>query len=155
MELTERLKKVLIYLGAEKNAAELARRMSLKGSQNISNIITRGSIPRIDFIEKMRKAFPNEINYDWLISGEGEMTQKKIINNGNQAINVTSDNSTSTITNQVGNKIDNNDYSQILQLKEMELQALKQQLASQQREIEVLKNQLKDKDMIIDLLKKS
>lgn len=69
MEFTERFTKVIEY--SELTPAEFAEEIGVQRS-SISHIISGRNKPSLDFITKIKTAFP-KFEWDWLITGEGEM----------------------------------------------------------------------------------
>jgi DNA-binding phage protein len=70
--LHERLIAILDYLGCDKNTSEVARSVGIN-SQNISNIYKRQTIPKLNLIAKIAHKYPDDVNYHWLLTGEGTM----------------------------------------------------------------------------------
>lgn len=75
MEFTERFTKVIEY--SELTPAEFAEEIGVQRS-SISHIISGRNKPSLDFITKIKTAFP-KFEWDWLITGEGEMLISDII----------------------------------------------------------------------------
>ena len=75
MEITERFTKVMEY--AELTPAEFAEEIGVQRS-SISHIISGRNKPSLDFITKIKTAFP-KFEWDWLITGEGEMLISDIV----------------------------------------------------------------------------
>jgi len=73
MEFTERFTKVIEY--SEMTPAEFAEEIGVQRS-SISHIISGRNKPSLDFITKIKTAFP-DFEWDWLITGEGEMLISK------------------------------------------------------------------------------
>lgn len=73
MEFTERFTKVIEY--SELTPAEFAEEIGVQRS-SISHIISGRNKPSLDFITKIKTAFP-DFEWDWLITGEGEMLISK------------------------------------------------------------------------------
>lgn len=69
MEFTNRITKVIEY--SEMTPAEFAEEIGVQRS-SISHIISGRNKPSLDFITKIKTAFP-KFEWDWLINGEGEM----------------------------------------------------------------------------------
>lgn len=69
MEFTDRFTKVIEY--SELTPAEFAEEIGVQRS-SISHIISGRNKPSLDFITKIKTAFP-KFEWDWLITGEGEM----------------------------------------------------------------------------------
>ena len=69
MEFTDRFTKVIEY--SEMTPAEFAEEIGVQRS-SISHIISGRNKPSLDFITKIKTAFP-KFQWDWLITGEGEM----------------------------------------------------------------------------------
>lgn len=69
MDFTERFTKVIEY--SELTPAEFAEEIGVQRS-SISHIISGRNKPSLDFITKIKTAFP-KFEWDWLITGEGEM----------------------------------------------------------------------------------
>lgn len=70
--LHKRLVSILDYLGCDKNTSEVARSVGIN-SQNISNIYKRHTIPKLNLIAKIAHKYPDDVNYHWLLTGEGSM----------------------------------------------------------------------------------
>ncbi|WP_089873906.1 helix-turn-helix domain-containing protein [Epilithonimonas hungarica] len=69
MDFNDRITKVIEY--SELSPAEFAEEINVQRS-SISHIISGRNKPSLDFITKIKVAFP-KIEWDWLINGEGEM----------------------------------------------------------------------------------
>ncbi|WP_028122665.1 helix-turn-helix domain-containing protein [Epilithonimonas tenax] len=69
MEWTDRFTKVIEYSGL--TPAEFAEEIGVQRS-SISHIVSGRNKPSLDFITKVKSAFP-KLEWDWLITGEGEM----------------------------------------------------------------------------------
>lgn len=69
MEFTDRFTKVIEY--SNLTPAEFAEEIGVQRS-SISHIISGRNKPSLDFITKIKTAFP-KFEWDWLITGEGEM----------------------------------------------------------------------------------
>jgi len=69
MEFNDRITKVIEY--SELTPAEFAEEIGVQRS-SISHIISGRNKPSLDFITKIKSAFP-KFEWDWLITGEGEM----------------------------------------------------------------------------------
>ena len=69
MEFTGRFTKVIEY--SKLTPAEFAEEIGVQRS-NISHIISGRNKPSLDFITKIKTAFP-AFEWDWLITGQGEM----------------------------------------------------------------------------------
>lgn len=70
MKLNTRIQKIIEY--AELTASEFADEIGVQRS-NISHIISERNKPSLDFLIKIKERFP-EIKWEWLIEGQGEMT---------------------------------------------------------------------------------
>ncbi len=70
--LHKRLIAILNYLGCDKNTSEVARTVGIN-SQNISNIYKRQTIPKLNLVAKIAYKYPDDVNYHWLLTGEGTM----------------------------------------------------------------------------------
>ena len=75
MNFNDRITKVIEY--STLTPAEFAEEINVQRS-SISHIISGRNKPSLDFITKIKVAFP-DIEWDWLINGQGEMliSQKK------------------------------------------------------------------------------
>lgn len=69
MDFSDRFTKVIEY--SKLTPAEFAEEIGVQRS-NISHIISGRNKPSLDFITKIKTAFP-DFEWDWLITGEGEM----------------------------------------------------------------------------------
>ncbi|MDD1549279.1 helix-turn-helix transcriptional regulator [Riemerella anatipestifer] len=69
MSLNERISKVIAY--SELTASDFADEIEVQRS-SISHITSGRNKPSLDFVIKIKDRFP-EIEWDWLINGEGEM----------------------------------------------------------------------------------
>lgn len=69
MDFTDRITKVIEY--SKLSPAEFAEEINVQRS-SISHIISGRNKPSLDFITKIKTAFP-DIEWDWLINGQGEM----------------------------------------------------------------------------------
>lgn len=72
MNLNERISKIIEY--SELSSSEFADAIDVQRS-NISHITSGRNKPSLDFLIKIKERFP-EIQWDWLIKGEGEMLIK-------------------------------------------------------------------------------
>ncbi len=79
MNITDRFTKVIEY--SQFTPAEFAEEIGVQRS-SISHILSGRNKPSLDFITKIKSKFP-ELEWDWLINGEGEM----LINNSNATSN--------------------------------------------------------------------
>lgn len=73
MNLNERISKIIAY--SELSASEFADEIDVQRS-NISHIASGRNKPSLDFLIKIKERFP-ELQWDWLISGLGEMVKKE------------------------------------------------------------------------------
>ncbi|MCP2038585.1 helix-turn-helix transcriptional regulator [Chryseobacterium sp. HSC-36S06] len=69
MNLNERISKIISY--SELSASEFADEIDVQRS-NISHITSGRNKPSLDFLIKIKERFP-ELQWNWLIMGEGEM----------------------------------------------------------------------------------
>ena len=69
MSLNDRIAKIIAYSGL--TPSEFADEIEVQRS-NISHIASGRNKPSLDFLVKIKTRFP-ELQWDWLISGEGEM----------------------------------------------------------------------------------
>ncbi len=69
MEFNDRITKVIEY--SKLTPAEFAEEIGVQRS-SISHIISGRNKPSLDFITKIKSTFP-KFEWDWLITGEGEM----------------------------------------------------------------------------------
>ncbi|MPS71703.1 MAG: XRE family transcriptional regulator [Chryseobacterium sp.] len=69
MDFNDRITKVIEY--SKLSPAEFAEEINVQRS-SISHIISGRNKPSLDFITKIKVAFP-DIEWDWLINGQGEM----------------------------------------------------------------------------------
>ncbi|OWK73917.1 transcriptional regulator [Flavobacteriaceae bacterium JJC] len=69
MNLNERISKIIEY--SELSSSEFADEIDVQRS-NISHITSGRNKPSLDFLIKIKDRFP-EIQWDWLIVGQGEM----------------------------------------------------------------------------------
>lgn len=69
MDFNDRITKVIEY--SKLSPAEFAEEINVQRS-SISHIISGRNKPSLDFITKIKTAFP-DIEWDWLINGQGEM----------------------------------------------------------------------------------
>ncbi|MCC2591631.1 helix-turn-helix transcriptional regulator [Chryseobacterium sp. MFBS3-17] len=74
MNLNERIAKILEYSGY--TASEFADAIEVQRS-SVSHITSGRNKPSLDFLIKVKDRFP-ELQWDWLIKGEGEMLQSLI-----------------------------------------------------------------------------
>ena len=72
MNLNERISKIIEYSAL--SLSEFADEIEVQRS-NISHITSGRNKPSLDFLMKIKKRFP-ELDYDWIIEGEGEMLKK-------------------------------------------------------------------------------
>ncbi len=76
MDFNDRITKVIEY--SKLSPAEFAEEINVQRS-SISHIISGRNKPSLDFITKIKTAFP-DIEWEWLINGQGEMLiSEKII----------------------------------------------------------------------------
>ncbi|WP_312765841.1 helix-turn-helix transcriptional regulator [Epilithonimonas sp.] len=77
MDFNDRITKVIEY--SKLSPAEFAEEINVQRS-SISHIISGRNKPSLDFITKIKVAFP-DIEWDWLINGQGEMlVSEKLVN---------------------------------------------------------------------------
>ena len=72
MNLNERFSKIIKY--SELSLSEFADKIEVQRS-NISHITSGRNKPSLDFLIKIKDSFP-ELQWDWLINGDGEMLKK-------------------------------------------------------------------------------
>lgn len=72
MDLKERISKVIAY--SELSLSEFADEIEVQRS-SISHITSGRNKPSLDFLMKIKNRFP-ELEWEWLIEGEGEMVKK-------------------------------------------------------------------------------
>lgn len=72
MNLNERISKIIEY--SELSASEFADAVDVQRS-SVSHITSGRNKPSLDFLIKVKEKFP-ELEWDWLIKGEGEMLKK-------------------------------------------------------------------------------
>lgn len=72
MDLNERISKVITYSGL--SLSEFADEIEVQRS-SISHITSGRNKPSLDFLMKIKSRFP-ELEWEWLIEGEGEMLKK-------------------------------------------------------------------------------
>ncbi len=75
MYLKERISKVITY--SELSLSEFADEIEVQRS-SISHITSGRNKPSLDFLMKIKNRFP-ELEWEWLIEGEGEMLKKPVI----------------------------------------------------------------------------
>ena len=75
MDLKERISKVIAY--SELSLSEFADEIEVQRS-SISHITSGRNKPSLDFLMKIKNRFP-ELEWEWLIEGEGEMLKKPVI----------------------------------------------------------------------------
>ena len=75
MDLKERISKVITY--SELSLSEFADEIEVQRS-SISHITSGRNKPSLDFLMKIKNRFP-ELEWEWLIEGEGEMLKKLVI----------------------------------------------------------------------------
>lgn len=73
MNLNERISKIITY--SELTPSEFADEIEVQRS-NISHIASGRNKPSLDFLVKIKNRFP-ELQWDWIIAGEGEMVKQK------------------------------------------------------------------------------
>ena len=74
MDLKERISKVITY--AELSLSEFADEIEVQRS-SISHITSGRNKPSLDFLMKIKSRFP-ELEWEWLIEGEGEMLKTAV-----------------------------------------------------------------------------
>jgi transcriptional regulator with XRE-family HTH domain len=74
MNLNERISKIIEY--SKLSASEFADEIEVQRS-NISHIASGRNKPSLEFLIKIKNRFP-ELQWDWLITGLGEMTKGKM-----------------------------------------------------------------------------
>lgn len=74
MDLKERISKVISY--SELTHSEFADEIEVQRS-SISHITSGRNKPSLDFLMKIKNRFP-ELEWEWLIEGEGEMLKKPV-----------------------------------------------------------------------------
>lgn len=72
MNLNERISEIINY--SQFTASEFADEIEVQRS-NISHITSGRNKPSLDFLVKIKERFP-ELQWDWLIFGQGEMIKK-------------------------------------------------------------------------------
>lgn len=72
MNLNERISKIIEY--SELTSSEFADAVDVQRS-SISHITSGRNKPSLDFLIKVKEKFP-ELEWDWLIKGDGEMLKK-------------------------------------------------------------------------------
>ena len=75
MDLKERISKVITY--SELSLSEFADEIEVQRS-SISHITSGRNKPSLDFLMKIKNRFP-ELEWEWLIEGQGEMLKKTVI----------------------------------------------------------------------------
>ncbi len=75
MNFTDRLNTILTVYNL--NASEFADKIDVQRS-SISHILSGRNKPSLDFMIKVKSAFP-ELNWDWLILGEGPMYADEVL----------------------------------------------------------------------------
>lgn len=70
MTLNDRISKIIEY--SQLTSSEFADEIDVQRS-SISHITSGRNKPSLDFLIKVKERFP-ELNWDWLITGDGEMT---------------------------------------------------------------------------------
>lgn len=73
MEINERITKVIEF--SKLTASEFADEIEVQRS-SISHIVSGRNKPSLEFVTKVKYAFP-ELQWDWLITGEGSMLKEK------------------------------------------------------------------------------
>lgn len=73
ISLNERISKIIEY--SEMTSSEFADTIEVQRS-SISHITSGRNKPSLDFLIKVKEQFP-ELEWDWIISGKGEMTKSK------------------------------------------------------------------------------
>lgn len=71
--MKDRLRQIINYTGLKQT--EFADKLKVQRS-NISHFLSGRNKPRVDFLEKLKQAYP-EINLEWFIMGTGEMLIKE------------------------------------------------------------------------------
>ena len=71
MTINDRISEVMKYSGL--SPADFSEKIDVQRS-SISHIMSGRNKPSLDFIVKIKNTFP-EINWDWLINGEGQMLE--------------------------------------------------------------------------------
>jgi len=90
MNINDRFTKILEYSGF--TASEFADEIDVQRS-SISHIISGRNKPSLEFIVKIKNRFP-EINWDWIILGQGEMLQNdSALSTSESKINLEEENS--------------------------------------------------------------
>src|SRR5690554_4426419 len=74
-EINERIQEVITSL--EITPYEFSKRMGVKRPDGLYKILDKKSKPSPKTLEKIRGAFP-QINFNWLLTGEGEMLGKEM-----------------------------------------------------------------------------
>lgn len=75
MDLKERISKVIAYSGL--SLSEFADEVEVQRS-SISHITSGRNKPSLDFLMKIKNRF-SELEWEWLIEGEGEMLKKPVV----------------------------------------------------------------------------
>ncbi len=74
MEAWERIEKVIEHFGLNKNS--FSREIGLSNNVTIGRIIKQKRNPSYGTLRKITNRFP-EINYEWLLTGHGEMIKSR------------------------------------------------------------------------------
>lgn len=82
MNLNERISKILEY--SQLTSSEFADAVEVQRS-SMSHITSGRNKPSLDFLVKVKGKFP-ELEWDWIISGEGEMLKKPSENTAEEPI---------------------------------------------------------------------
>ena len=77
IDLHNRLVAMLNYLGCRQNTSKFAKIVGVN-SQNISNIYSRKTIPKVNLVAKIATTFPKEVNYHWLLTGADDIVPKPV-----------------------------------------------------------------------------
>lgn len=133
LNLHQRLIAVLDHLGCDKNISKFAKALGVN-SQNISNIYNKKTIPKLNLIAKIATQYPDQINYHWLLTGNGQMLRDVII------IDPTNDRQDVFLD---GSKAYHNAYLLQLQDKDQQIIALQKELnIARQKTIDLLERYL-------------
>lgn len=139
-QLKERTIALLIHLGIKENQAAFARKVKVT-PQGLSGVYKGKHMPTLKMLANMEQAFPHQVNWRWLMTGDGDMIPKIQV----QKI----DNKTDHASNEVVNtqayyldKISEKD-EKIHQLNDLIIQLSKEKDELNKRVITMLESQIK------------
>jgi transcriptional regulator with XRE-family HTH domain len=108
MQTYERIIELMKYLNLNKNS--FSEEIGMSSNVTIGRIINEKRTPNPSTLQKIINRFP-QVNYDWLLTGEGEM-----LKNNQQIGDISHSTVVGANVNGNGNKITHNDFADMIEL---------------------------------------